>query len=48
MNKKEFEEWLDIEFELLKEKIKANKPEEKKTKKDQAPAQSFIAQSQVK
>ena len=35
MNKKEFEEWLDIEFELLKEKIKANKPATKKaTKKD--------------
>ncbi len=34
MNKKEFEEWLDIEFELLKEKIKANKPVTKKTKKD--------------
>ena len=34
MNKKEFEEWLDIEFELLKEKIKANKPAKKTTKKD--------------
>ena len=34
MNKKEFEEWLDIEFELLKEKIKANKVETKKTTKN--------------
>ncbi len=32
MNKKEFEEWLDIEFELLKEKIKAINPSTKKKK----------------
>lgn len=35
MKQKEFEEWLDVEFELLKEKIKANKPKTRKqTKKD--------------
>ena len=34
MKQKDFEEWLDIEFELLKEKIKANKPQRRKTKKD--------------